>query len=353
MDGIKEKVCSFKSLYKAMYKCRKNVMWKDSVAGFVKNGLVNCYKLRKQLMEDTYKIDKYSVFTIYEPKKREIVSTRMKDRVFQRSLCDNYLYEAMTKSFIYDNCACQLNKGTGFARDRLACHMQRYFRKYGLEGFVLKCDLSNYFGSTPHSVAKNAVLERTGDVWVNQHTDKIIESFNQGEDPNVGMGLGSQITQLTQLAVLDKMDHLIKERLGIKQYIRYMDDFILFHPDKEYLKYCLVVISEHVTSLNLTLSAKKTQIFPLKQGVKFLGFTFHLADTGKVIRKLTKENVIHEKKKLKKLKKLADSGVMTKEHVDECYMSWKAHAKQGNTHNLILSMDKFYKNLWKEGNDDV
>lgn len=353
MDEIKDKVCSFKSLYKAMYKCRKNVMWKDSVAGFVKNGLVNCYKLRKQLMEDTYKIDKYSVFTIYEPKKREIVSTRMKDRVFQRSLCDNYLYEAMIKSFIYDNCACQLNKGTGFARDRLACHMQRYFRKHGLDGYVLKCDLSNYFGSTPHSVAKNAVLERTGDDWINYHTDKIIESFNQGENPNVGMGLGSQITQLTQLAVLDKMDHLIKERLGIKQYIRYMDDFILFHPDKEYLKYCLEVISEHVTSLNLTLSAKKTQIFQLKQGVKFLGFTFHLADTGKVIRKLTKENVIHEKKKLKKLKKLADSGIMTKEHVDECYMSWKAHAKQGNTHNLILSMDNFYKNLWKEGKKDV
>lgn len=353
MDEIKDKVCSFKSLYKAMYKCRKNVMWKDSVAGFVKNGLVNCYKLRKQLMEDTYKIDKYSVFTIYEPKKREIVSTRMKDRVFQRSLCDNYLYEAMTKSFIYDNCACQLNKGTGFARDRLVCHMQRYFRKHGLDGYVLKCDLSNYFGSTPHSVAKNAVLERTGDVWTNHHTDKIIESFNQGENPNVGMGLGSQITQLTQLAVLDKMDHLIKERLGIKQYIRYMDDFILFHPDKEYLKYCLEVISEHVTSLNLTLSAKKTQIFPLKQGVKFLGFTFHLADTGKVIRKLTKENVIHEKKKLKKLKKLAKIGVMTKEHVDECYMSWEAHAKQGNTHNLILSMDKFYKNLWKEGSANV
>lgn len=353
MDKIKERVCSFKSIYKAMNKCKKNVMWKDSVSGYVKNGLVNCYKLQRQLLNDTYKIDKYSVFTIYEPKKRQIVSTRMKDRVFQRSLCDNYLYDAITKSFIHDNCACQLNKGTGFARDRLACHMQRYFRNHGLDGYVLKCDLSNYFGSTPHSVAKNAVLERTGDIWVNQHTDKIIGSFNQGENPNVGMGLGSQITQLTQLAVLDKMDHLIKERIGIKQYIRYMDDFILFHPDKEYLKYCLEVISEHVTSLNLTLSAKKTQIFPLKQGVKFLGFTFHLADTGKVIRKLTKENVIHEKKKLKKLKKLADSGVMTKEHVDECYMSWKAHAKQGNTHNLILSMDKFYKNLWKEGNEDV
>ena len=150
-------------------------------------------------------------------------------------------------------------------------------------------------------------------------------------------------------AVLDKMDHLIKERLGIKQYIRYMDDFILIHPDKEYLKYCLEEIKRYTESLGLKLSPKKTQTFPLKQGIKFLGFTFHLTETSKVIKRLNKENVAHEKRKLKKLKKLVDEGILTKEDVNECYISWKAHAKQGNTHNLILSMDKFYKNLWKDG----
>jgi len=347
LDKIKDKVCSFRSLYKAMHKCKKNVMWKDSVSGYVKNGLVNCYKLRRQLLNDTYKIDKYSVFTIHEPKKREIVSTRMKDRVFQRSLSDNYLYEAITKSFIYDNHACQVGKGTSKARDRLACHMQRYFRKNGMEGYVLKCDISNYFGSTPHDVAKTATSSKIESDWVKHHTDKIIESFNQGEIPDVGMGLGSQITQLTQLAVLNKMDHLIKERLGIKQYIRYMDDFILIHKDKDYLKYCLAEINAHVASLGLKLSTKKTQIFPLKQGVKFLGFTFHLTETGKVIRRLTKENVAHEKRKLKRMRKLVAEGVLTKEHVDECYASWKAHAKQGNTYSLISSMDRFYNNLWE------
>lgn len=330
-----------------MGKCKKNVMWKDSVSGYVKNGLVNCYKLRRQLLNDTYKIDKYSVFTIHEPKKREIVSTRMKDRVFQRSLSDNYLYEAITKSFIYDNHACQVGKGTSKARDRLACHMQRYFRKNGMDGYVLKCDISDYFGSTPHDVAKTATSSKIESDWVKHHTDKIIESFSQGEIPDVGMGLGSQITQLTQLAVLNKMDHLIKERLGIKQYIRYMDDFILIHQDKDYLKYCLAEINAHVASLGLKLSTKKTQIFPLKQGVKFLGFTFHLTETGKVIRKLSKDNVAHEKRKLKKMRKLVDEGVLTKKHVDECYTSWKAHAKQGNTYSLISSMDRFYNNLWE------
>lgn len=73
-------------------------------------------------------------YKVYEPKERDIVSTRIKDRVFQRSLCDNYFYDTMTKSFIYDNCACQDGRGTEFARKRLICHLQKYYRKHGTEG---------------------------------------------------------------------------------------------------------------------------------------------------------------------------------------------------------------------------
>jgi len=352
-DGVKEQICEFKSLYKALYKCKRNVMWKDSVAGYVKNGLVNVYNLRKQLLNNIYKIDNYSVFTIYEPKKREIVSTRLKDRVFQRSMADNYLYREITKSFIYDNHACQIGKGTKKARQRLTRHMQKYFREHSINGWVLQCDLSNFFGSTRHDVAKYAVSSRSKNKWVNSHVFKIIESFNREETPNIGMGLGSQITQLVELAVLDSLDHMIKEDLHIKYYIRYNDDFILIHEDKDYLKYCLSTITKHIESLGLKISERKTRLYQLKQHIKFLGFIFHLTETGKVIKKLTKENVIHEKRKLKRMKSLVDENKLAKDHVDKCFESWKAHAKQGNTYNLILSMNKFYDNLWKEGDKNV
>ena len=74
----------------------------------------------------------------------------------------------------------------------------------------------------------------------------IINSFNHGEDPKVGMGLGSPITQITQLALPSELDHFIKEVLRIKYYIRYMDDLILIHHDKEYLKYCLEEIRKFI-----------------------------------------------------------------------------------------------------------
>jgi len=353
MDEVKEKICKFRSLYKAMHRCKKNVMWKDSVAGYIKNGLVNTYKLRHQVLDGSYKIDKYSIFTVYEPKERPIVSTRMKDRVFQRSMCDNYLYDEITNSFIYDNHACQIDKGTSRSRSRLVRHMQQHFKEHGLNGYVLQGDLTNFFGSTRHDIAKDAVTSRVSNKWVNNHVYKIIDSFKQGEDPKVGLGLGSQVTQLIELAVLDRLDHIIKEDLRIKYYIRYNDDFILIHEDKEHLKYCLKVIRKHVASLGLKLSEKKTRLYPLKQGIKFLGFKLQLTETGKVIKRLSKENVAHIKRKLRRMKKLVDVGVLTKEDVDKCLEAWKAHAKQGNTHNLILSMDRFYENLWEGGKSYV
>ena len=344
---VRDSVCSFDNLYNAMLKCRRNVMWKDSVAGYVKNGLINILDLKQSLMDDTYKISSYSRFKVYEPKERDIISTRIKDRVFQRSLCDNYLYENVTRSFINDNAACQIGKGTLYARNRLVRHLQKYYRKHGTQGWVLKCDIKNYFGSTPHSVAKDAISRSVYDDWAVGEVNRIIDSFNQGEDATIGMGLGSQVTQLIQLAVLDPIDHRIKERKHIKYYVRYMDDFILIHHDKAYLEECRKDIEKWLSELGLQLSEKKTQLFPVTQPISFLGFSFRLTDTGKIVKKIRPERISHERRKLRKLAQRVKDGKMTREEVDSCYQSWKAHASYGDTHNLILRMDKFYKELWR------
>lgn len=359
--NVKREICDFDNLYLAMRHCKKNVMWKDSVAGYVKNGLANIHKLKRSIENGTYSIEKYTTFKVYEPKERDIVSPRIKDRIFQRCLCDNYFYDAITKSFIYDNAACQLNKGNEFARKRLIRHLQKYYRKHGREGDIFKIDLTNFFGSTPHKVAMNAVTKRIDDEWAVSEVRRIVDSFNQGDDAEVGMGLGSEVTQLIELAVLDDLDHFIKEQLRIEFYVRYNDDMILIHPDKEYLKYCWKEIKKRISSMGLKLSDKKTQIFPIKQGVRFLGFRFKLTDTGKVVMTVLPEKVSHERRKLKKLVERAKAGLMTKTDVDRCYQSWKANfgneskkkrkhpGKRARRccHNLILSMDRYYKKLWE------
>lgn len=346
-ESVKNLVCGVDELYKAVAKCKHNVAWKDSVQNYTRRSLHNCYLLHESLMNGTYEISKYSIFYVFEPKKRKIVSTRMKDRVFQRSLCDNYLYNEVTRHFIYDNCACQRGKGTMFARNRLKAHLQKFYRKHGVNGYVLKIDLSNYFGSTRHEVASAAIRKRVKDEWTCQEVDRIIKSFNDGEDPEVGLGLGSEVTQLIELAVLDDMDHFIKEKLGIKHYVRYMDDFILIHEDKEYLKECKKQIEQKLTGLHLTMNKKKTQVFPLTQRVKFLGFSYELKSTGKIIMRVLPKKVSHERRKLKKLVNRAQNGIMTREDVDKCFISWKAHAEQGNTHHLVKNMESYYESLWR------
>lgn len=263
---------------------------------------------------------------------------------------------------IEGNCACQDGRGTEFARKRLICHLQKYYRKHGTEGWVLKADLKNFFGSTSHELAYSAVTKRVNDEWANGEIKRIIDSFNQGDDPEVGMGLGSETTQLIQLAVLDDFDHFIKEQLHIKHYVRYNDDFIIIHEDKAYLQECLIKIDVWMTARGLRLSPKKTQLFKVTQGIKFLGFRFRLTKTGKVVMTLLPEKLSHERRKLRKLVERAKQGYMTKEEVDRCYESWKAHVgnesskkrkspgrrARRNCHNLIICMDQYYKNLWRE-----
>ena len=114
-----DEAISFENLYKGLLKSQKNVMWKDSVAGYSLNGLKNTYKLRQELLNGTYRISQYASFKIKEPKERDVLATRIRDRQFQHALSDNVIYPSLTKTFIRDNCACQKGRGTFDSLERL------------------------------------------------------------------------------------------------------------------------------------------------------------------------------------------------------------------------------------------
>lgn len=342
-DKTVDDAVTFKELYKGLKKSCCNVRWKDSVTGYEANGLKNTYLLQQSLLDGTYKISGYQRFKVHEPKEREIVATRLKDRQFQRSLCDNVLYPQITRSFIRDNCACQRGKGVDDALDRLTVHLRRYYFKHGPNGWALKCDIRHYFAETPHDVAKAAIRKRLTDQRAAYYTDAIIDSFGCDK----GIGLGSQVSQITELAVLDDLDHYIKERLRIKHYLRYMDDFILIHEDKSVLRAALAEIEKRLSALGLTLN-EKTQILPLKNGVLWLKWRFVLTDTGKVIRKICMKSVVRERRKLRKMAKLAVAGHIPVAAITESFITWKAHAQRGNCRKIVADMQKLYEKLLSE-----
>ena len=342
-EEIAENVVGFEALCNSMNKCRKGVIWKDSVAHYYLNGIEETLKLEKQLREGTYKARKPVCFTITHPKEREIVSISFRDRVYQRSLNDNAIYPQMSRGFIYDNMACQKGKGTDKARKRLKIFLQKYYRKHGTDGYVLQCDIHGYYPNMKHEVALE-VFKKKLDAWTYEKTEKVLNEQYNGD---IGYNPGSQMVQIAGISVLDPLDHYIKEVLRIKYYIRYMDDFILIHEDEEYLNYCKEKIEERLKIKGFTFNQKKTKIYSLQKGVTFLGFTFKLTETGKVIMILKPKNVKQERKKLYRLVQQAKRGEKTKAKVDECYYGWRNHAEKGNSTKLLQRMDKYYKDLWK------
>ena len=84
MNNEHPEVTGYEALYRSMMKCKKGVMWKDSTAHFCLNGLTEVMKLEQSLIHGTYKERPGRTFTVYEPKKRDILSISFRDRIYQK-----------------------------------------------------------------------------------------------------------------------------------------------------------------------------------------------------------------------------------------------------------------------------
>ena len=329
-----EKVIDFQNMYRAYRRAKCGKGYKKSSARFNLAALDGVHALIHQLKNKTYRVSDYTEFKVYEPKERIIQTSSFKDKVIQHSLCDNVIMPRLEKIFIYDNCAAQKGKGTLFGLDRLSEQMQKFHEKYGFQGYILKCDITKFFYNISHVQLKDIVAYHFG------YDPDILWLCNLFIDSTEGKGipLGNQINQGFALLYLDSMDKLIKHELGIEYYGRYMDDFYLIHPNKEYLKYCLEVIKSYLETLGLTLNGK-TQIFPFKNGVSYLGFHTYINKEGRVIRRLKNQNKRNAQKKFLRMAKLVAVGKMPREKLDASHRAWKNHISHGNCRRLAVSMD--------------
>ena len=337
-----EKVIDFENMYRAYRRAKRGKGYKKSSAKFNILALEGVNMLIKELRDKTYRISPYNEFKVYEPKERIIQATSFKDKVVQHSLCDNVILPHLAEVFICDNCAGQKGKGTLFALDRLSMHMKDFWKHYRTEGYILKCDISKFFYNISHEQLKDIVAYHFADPDIRWLCELFIDS-TEGK----GIPLGNQINQGFALLYLDGMDKLITGELGIEYYGRYMDDFYLMHPSKEYLKYCLDVIKEFLETLDLTLNGK-TQIFPFKNGVSYLGFHTYVSDKGKVIRTLKNQNKRNAQRKYRRMARLVAEGKISKETFQASYGAWKNHNSHGNCFHLLKETDRMVRKVINE-----
>ena len=330
-----EKVIDFHNMYRAYRRAKCGKGYKKSSAQFNVMALDGINALITQLRDKTYTIAKYNEFKVYEPKERIIQTTSFKDKVVQHSLCDNVIMPRLQQVFILDNCAGQKGKGTLFGLDRLRDQMVAFHQKYGMNGYILKCDITKYFYNIAHDQLKEIVAYHFGyDPDILWLCNLYIDST---ESP--GIPLGNQINQGFALLYLDGMDKMIRHELGIEYYGRNMDDFWLIHPSKEYLQYCLQVITYYLETLNLTLNGK-TQIFPFKNGVNYLGFHTYVTEDGTAIRKLSNQKKRNAQKKYTRMAKLVAAGKLPAEKLTASYTAHRSHRSHGNCYRMGKAMDR-------------
>ena len=337
-------VFSYENLFESGKQCARGVGWKSSTQAYIDRLPVNIYRSYEALHDGSYKSKGFIEFNIMERgKKRHIRSVHISERVVQKVLCEKVLVPIYTDTLIYDNGASQKGKGTDFSMNRLTCHLQRHHRKHGNNGYVLLMDFKSYFDTIPHSVIYKENDKRLHDDKVRKIANQFMEDFG-----DVGLGLGSQISQTYALLVASSIDHFVKEKLHIKGYARYMDDCYLLHHDKEYLQYCYSEIKKKCEGMGLRLNEKKSVIVPISKGFKFLKTKFTLTETGKVYRKMNPQGSQIMRSKLKVFRRWVDEGRFTLEDVECAFQSYLGHMKRGDSYNKIQQMEKFYKELFPE-----
>lgn len=288
--GSFEQVFSYEHLYRAGRECCKGVGWKCSTQRYLGNFTANIARTHRELMDGTWK-----------------------------------------------------TKGIDFAMDRLTCHMQRYYRKHGTDGWALVFDFSDYFNSAPHAPIYAESERRIRDERVQKLACGLMEDFGER-----GFGLGSQVSQIDALMLPNRLDHFIKEQLHIEGYGRYMDDGYLIHESRDYLQECLKQIRAVCADLGIRMNEKKTRIVKLQE-LHFLKTRFYLTETGKVRRKMCRKSARRMRRKLKTFRRWMAEGRMTEEDIHTAYESWRGHMRRGNSYRVLRRMDRFYKRLMEKG----
>ena len=325
----------FQALFQMMFKKTKGVFWKKSVMAYVFNAPRNIDRLTDEILFDSFHSTIPHPVEIYYPKRRTVLATTFKERVYQGYL-NELIYPIMTKSFIYANMASQTGKGTDKARNLLSKYLWKFYTHHGLDGYILQIDIKHYYQTIPHSLALSLFEEKL--------PPRLYSAVKEVLDVQYAETFyaGSQMVQILGIAYLDKLDHFIKELLHVRYYIRYQDDFLLLHTSFSCLENCLAEITLFLSQLGLSIHEKKTHIQPVYMPFYFLGFYYTLEKSGRIYMRVNPKSVKHERYILRKLSK--------KKPMEELLLQlepYLAHIRKGNSRSLEKRLITYTRSLYE------
>lgn len=359
-----ENIARYRSLYNANRLSKRNVCWKTSVQRYQMNLLRNMEETRAKMLSGESVTKGFVEFdTIERGKLRHIRSVHYSERVVQRSTCDNALVPVLSRSLIYDNGACLAGKGVDRSLDRLTAHLQQFYRANGFsnKGWAVIFDFSGYFDNILHSECFKIYNKAFQDQRILKLLGDFVAPFGypqaetnwqrvkrSGESQYTGksLGLGSQISQITAVSYPNGLDHYIKQTLRVRWYQRYMDDGYMLFRTKQEAKEAICHVVEYCKPLGITVNMRKTRITPIQREFRFLKAVHRLTETGAVMRRMCRESITRQRRRLKKFAAMVTKGEMSVNDAAIGYGSWKGYALHRGGKAVVRRMDRRFRELF-------
>ena len=332
-----DEIASFSALHTAALRAARGKRSKPGAAAFLANLEKEVLRLERELRGGTYRPGRYRTIEIFDPKHRTVSAAPFRDRVVHHAFCAiaEPLFE---RGFIHDSYANRKGKGTHRAIARYETFQNRF-------GHVLRCDIYRYFPAIDHEILKRDLRRRIACERTLELADRIVDASNPQESVNLhypgddlfapfsrrrGLPIGNLTSQFFANVYLDRLDHFCKEVLRAKGYVRYVDDFVLFHDDPGTLTEWRDRIARFLEGRRLRLHPRKTWIAQTDAPTTFLGLV--LLPSGR--RMLPEENVRRFRNRLRGLRSRWRAGTVTREEIDRRVGAWIAHA--GHAHSWRL-----------------
>ena len=330
-------IASFPALRAAALAAAAGKRAKPGAAAFLANLEKEVLRLERELESGRYRPGRYKTIDIFDPKHRVVSAAPFRDRVVHHAFCGvcEPLFE---RGFIHDSYANRKGKGT----HRAVARYERFRNRFR---YVLRCDIYRYFPSIDHEILKRDLRRRIACPRTLALADRIVDGSNPQEpvplyypgddlftpfERRRGLPIGNLTSQFFANLYLDGLDHFCKEVLGAKGYVRYVDDFVLFHHDPQRLEDWRGRIARFLDGRRLRLHPRKTRVMETGEPAEFLGFV--LLPGG--WRRLPEENVRRFRNRLRGLRDRWRMGRVTHEDVQRRVGSWIAHAEHANTWRL-------------------
>lgn len=350
----KGSVFTFERLFHAYVACRKRKRASDQAASFEAHLEAELIQLEAELHNRTWRPSPATAFVVTKPKIREIFAAPFRDRVVHHLLY-NQLAPLWERKFIHDSYACRIGKGTHRASvERLPQFIRKATRNGCRPAFCLQGDIRSFFTSISQEILFELLARRVrhSDLrWLARTIifhDATAEHVRHGQvslfrlvppeksllhaPPGRGLPIGNITSQFFANVYLNELDQFVKHQLKAKYYIRYVDDFLLLHRDATVLNRWRLIIGAFLRErLALTLHPRKQRIFPVQQGIDFLGY---VVLPGRIV---SRRRVVHALKD----KLWSFNRRMARRRIEEPTGAWTLQLSEEVSH-MLAAVNSYY-----------